>query len=685
MSTFPLRQPVTTFPHNHNLINYDCTEATKYHMGYSVLNNNYNNNNVMTTTGCGDLSANFFYGGYSTSIFNSLPVNSPITHGYFDPANVRKAPDIALTRDQTSGVEPMSLDGISISIMAMPNSNHHDDTSEWRRRVSTSPLMTTSPVASPTPMVTVDSANNNNVPLLSPVSLPNNTMNSGSDLFPTASVGPSTGAVVVSTPQSSSSSAMECALTNHSYIFIQPDHHQQYNTHHQQYHQQQQNAQNTTIDGNYPHAPAPSRSPLLSHGLQEHPSSMFPSDSNSARPSVVAWTNGSVGGDTTMQMQQRRHSAAGSNDAIKVKSGDSSVQPLPNQKKSHSAQRSKQGKVQPLHIVTAGMGPVHSQSMSAGPMDTSAPHSMVAPPHQAAADHYTQNHYWSMAPSPVESCVTSGSSTPSFASMSPSLSYSLSDLNGTSSDSSRAVSPSATYTNHSEAHVTDRRFRRRGSEPTNSIVHCRKSSTSSTSSYPSHRRMSTLREYSTMPSSPPPPTYRCPKCGQCFAGSAVLVRHVESIHDKLLWNCFGCKSNLSRRDAVTRHINLSPMDSVCRSVGTIGQIKMLNGSEVHYEVSSYKAKPLDEVMSRMGKKIPMALRKEIEQAKVQSEDSNISGASLDSEQKYGVLDSLGEDDEDAAAEMEFEDVDSGEQDCDADGLSKKRKRSLVNDLSNRKK
>src|SRR5690554_3607171 len=111
MSTFPLRQPVTTFPHNHNLSNYDCTEATKYPMGYSVLNNNYNNNNVMTTTGCGDLSANFFYGGYSTGIFNSLPVNSPITHGYFDLANVRKAPDFALTRDQTSGVEPMSLDG----------------------------------------------------------------------------------------------------------------------------------------------------------------------------------------------------------------------------------------------------------------------------------------------------------------------------------------------------------------------------------------------------------------------------------------------------------------------------------------------------------------------------------------------------------------------------------------------
>ncbi|KAF9186671.1 hypothetical protein BGZ51_000647 [Haplosporangium sp. Z 767] len=682
MSAFPLRQPVITFPHNHNLSSYDCAEATRYHMGYSVLNNNYNNDNVMTTAGYSDLSANFFYGGYNASMFNGLPANSPTTHGYLDLANVRKVSDFALTRDQTSGVEPMSLDGISMGIMTMPNSNHHNDTSEWRRRASASPLMAMSPIASPTPMITVDGNNNNNVSLLSSVSLPNNTMNSGNDLFPTASVRPSTGAVVVSTPQPSSSSAMDCALTNHNYLFIQSNHPQQYNTHshHQQYHQQQQqNAQNTAINGNYPHAPVPSPSLLPAHGFQETSSSTFPSDADSARVSIAAWTDDSVDGDTMMQMQQRRQqrSVTGNNDSIKVKSGDNSAQPLPKQKKSHNTQKSKQGKVQPLHIVTAGIGPAHPQSMSAG--------SMVAPPHQAAAYHYTQSHSWSMAPSPVESCITSGSSTPSFASMSPSLSYSLSDLSGTFSDSSRAASPSAAHPSHFETHMTDRRFRRRDSEPTNSIIHCRKSSTSSTSSHSSHRRMSTLREYSTMSSTPSSPTHQCPKCGQCFAGPAVLVRHIESIHDKLLWNCVGCKSNLSRRDAVTRHINLSPMDSVCRSVGTIGQIKMLNGTEVHYEISSYKAKPLNEVMNRMGKKIPMALRKEIEQAKAQSEGANISGASLNSEQKDETLDSLGEDDEGAVAEMKFEDVDNDEHDCDADDLPKKRKRSLANDLSSRKK
>ena len=64
------------------------------------------------------------------------------------------------------------------------------------------------------------------------------------------------------------------------------------------------------------------------------------------------------------------------------------------------------------------------------------------------------------------------------------------------------------------------------------------------------------------------------------------------------------------------------MDSVCRAVGTIGQIKMLNGSEVHYEISSYKAKPLDEVMNRMGKKISAALRQEIDRAKAMTEANN---------------------------------------------------------------
>lgn len=49
---------------------------------------------------------------------------------------------------------------------------------------------------------------------------------------------------------------------------------------------------------------------------------------------------------------------------------------------------------------------------------------------------------------------------------------------------------------------------------------------------------------------------------------------------------------------------------------------MLNGSEVHYEISSYKAKPLDEVMNRMGKKISPTLRQEIDRAKAMTEANN---------------------------------------------------------------
>ncbi|KAF9293514.1 hypothetical protein BGZ88_005280 [Linnemannia elongata] len=202
-----------------------------------------------------------------------------------------------------------------------------------------------------------------------------------------------------------------------------------------------------------------------------------------------------------------------------------------------------------------------------------------------------------------------------------------------SCQSSRAASPSFAPSSLYENFLTnERRIKRRNSECSNLIIRSRKSSTSSTSSIVSQRRASTLRESALTPSSPstanhsgcstPAPatststgTHQCPKCGQRFAGPAVLVRHIESIHDKLLWNCVGCKSNLSRRDAVTRHINLSPMDSICRAVGTIGQIKTSNGAEVHYEISSYRAKPLDEVMNRMGKKISTTLRKEIDRSK----------------------------------------------------------------------
>ncbi|KAF9338554.1 hypothetical protein BGZ91_008541 [Linnemannia elongata] len=247
------------------------------------------------------------------------------------------------------------------------------------------------------------------------------------------------------------------------------------------------------------------------------------------------------------------------------------------------------------------------------------PSCITSPAQQAAMSahfqgqpQYQQHASWGMAAttsSPVDSSFNSGSSTPSFtSSMSPTMSYSSFEL-GSSGDSSRATSPShhnQHQHHHYHHHTTpydapshfERRHRRRDSDASSLIIRSRKSSTSSTSSTSSnasHRRMSTLRE-STLPSTP------------------------------LLWNCVGCKSNLSRRDAVTRHINLSPMDSVCRAVGTIGQIKMLNGSEVHYEISSYKAKPLDEVMNRMGKKISAALRQEIDRAKAMTEANNAMAA-----------------------------------------------------------
>ncbi|KAF8945936.1 hypothetical protein BGZ47_001708 [Haplosporangium gracile] len=332
---------------------------------------------------------------------------------------------------------------------------------------------------------------------------------------------------------------------------------------------------------------------------------------------------------------------------------------------------------QQLHIITslesgiASMYPHISGSQHHHGLDLSAASSVsqqqqpcIASPAQQAAmsaqfqsqPQYQHHASWGMAAttsSPVEPCFNSGSSTPSFASsMSPTLSYTSFEL-GSSGDSSRATSPSHHNQHHHHHHYHgtpydtpsshfDRRHRRRDSDAASSlIIRSRKSSTSSTSSNASQRRMSNLRE-STLPSIPvsPPnnnstttittsvssPTHQCPTCNLCFAGPAVLVRHIESIHDKLLWNCVGCKSNLSRRDAVTRHINLSPMDSVCRAVGTIGQIKMLNGSEVHYEISSYKAKPLDEVMNRMGKKISVALRQEIDRAKAMTEANNVIAA-----------------------------------------------------------
>ncbi|KAG0039450.1 hypothetical protein BGZ82_008188 [Podila clonocystis] len=257
----------------------------------------------------------------------------------------------------------------------------------------------------------------------------------------------------------------------------------------------------------------------------------------------------------------------------------------------------------------SGIGSIYPSG--SGSVQANDPTSTTPPPNTATAMNvpelpgYTT---WVHNSSPVDSNF-SGSSTPSFASLSPSLSHSSNSETSASCESSRATSPSAL--NHESSSSTSHHHAER--KKRFSVSNSSASSTSSTSSIGStpKRRMSTLRESTvsdtlSSPTTTSPTTttssHQCPQCGLCFAGPAVLVRHIESIHDKLLWNCVGCKSNLSRRDAVTRHINLSPMDSICRAVGTIGQIKMLDGSEVHYEISTYRAKPLEEATGRTGAK-----------------------------------------------------------------------------------
>ncbi|KAF9112243.1 hypothetical protein BGX27_003752 [Mortierella sp. AM989] len=396
----------------------------------------------------------------------------------------------------------------------------------------------------------------------------------------------------------------------------------------------------------------------------------------------VSWVNGATGGANTMQMQCTT--------AINNNDNSSHVQ-----RQSH-IQRPKQGKNHQLQVMTSlesGFASMYPQTTGNG-VDAAAPnmagaHNII----QSSAMTSAQRYHWSMAPSPVESNFNSGSSTPSFASMSPSLSYANSELGGASCNSSRPTSPLFNQSGLYDGYLSERRLRKLDSESSSQIIRSRKSSTSSTSSSASQRRMSMLRESTTSPSSPLfnsaltvtstiMPTNQCPTCGQCFAGPAVLVRHIESIHEKLLWNCVGCKSNLSRRDAVTRHINLSPMDSVCRAVGTIGQIKMINGNEIHYEISSYRAKPLDEVMNRMGKKISPAMRREIDLAKARNEEGG--DVNLYNGFKYedDILDRLDEDvneDEDVQIKQE-----EPSEEYEDEAGQKKRRRPSVPTLARKK-
>ncbi|KAG0231940.1 hypothetical protein BGW42_008540 [Actinomortierella wolfii] len=108
-------------------------------------------------------------------------------------------------------------------------------------------------------------------------------------------------------------------------------------------------------------------------------------------------------------------------------------------------------------------------------------------------------------------------------------------------------------------------------------------------------------------SSSGPDVHACLECDMTFAGPAVLLRHQESIHKKIAWCCMGCGSRLCRRDAVTRHMNLSPTGSVCRQVGEIGQLNKVGDEYVVVERNPYVAKPLRVVLTKMGKRLPPGL------------------------------------------------------------------------------
>ncbi|KAF9978223.1 hypothetical protein BGZ73_003227 [Actinomortierella ambigua] len=110
-----------------------------------------------------------------------------------------------------------------------------------------------------------------------------------------------------------------------------------------------------------------------------------------------------------------------------------------------------------------------------------------------------------------------------------------------------------------------------------------------------------------------PEVHACVECDITFAGPAVLLRHQESIHKKIAWCCMGCGSRLCRRDAVTRHMNLSPTGSVCRQVGEIGQLNKIGEEYVVVERNPYIAKPLRVVLTKMGKRLPPGLLDEEEE------------------------------------------------------------------------
>ncbi|KAF9350672.1 hypothetical protein BGX34_001041 [Mortierella sp. NVP85] len=588
------------------------------------------NGNNMALAGCGaDLLANTVHGS-DVHYLNGLPASFPASHDFAALANARRPPVVSnasAPRGAFHGAESMSLDGLSSGIMSSAKTNK---SLSYSYNISPEKSINTHPESCEWPR---DAAH------------------------PLSSSSSSSTPVVLSTVTGSSSSpAMEYMTNKYLLVQQQPQQQQQHHPqhhHHNHQHQQHQQQQHQQHQDLHQHQ---STTPLAGpNGSYSHPYMPFPANGYqgayaqyapfnievtspangahqaaipmSSTPTGVAWTNDTVGSASMMHMQ----TAAPAVPLRDIKIEDSaSHRPVQGQ-----MPRPKQAKSYPLHITTslepnmASMYPQHPQNVTSPPMNATG---------HGIQSSMVQSYQWGVGASPVDTSFNSESSP--FSSSSPSLSNTNFDNTRTSCDSSRPTSPLFGHGGHFEGHGSERRVRAQesevGSSSTGHHVLSRKSSMSSTtSSGSSPRRMSmavaSSPSSSMCPPSPQTPTvnnmngashsssqqtHQCPKCGQYFAGPAVLLRHIESIHDKLLWNCVGCKSNLSRRDAVTRHINLSPMDSICRQVGAIGQIKMINGTEFHQEISSYRAKPLDEVMNRMGKKIPANLRKEMDQAKV---------------------------------------------------------------------
>ncbi|KAG0365410.1 hypothetical protein BGZ54_006555, partial [Gamsiella multidivaricata] len=696
-------------------------DLSRYQLGYGVTDET---NPATLHVNEGDLSHDPVYPGADVSYFNGLPFNFQAAHNFVAVYSI--------PRGEPSGVDSLSMNELSAGIVSATKSSkttngvgsnssrigtdakgtYSQETAEWSR--FTINQLSSSSAGN----LTVNSNSSNPSLLFSASSSPSTSL----PVFASdAALSQNIPRVISAATGSSSAPVMNYMMTNQNYLLV---HSQQHPSHQQQQHHQQPRRQQqiTPADDSGNYYMAFSSNDYQGLAFSNHPSASYPQaqythwsttqlpvDSTPASTAIttsnVAWTNDAVGSAHMMHMQCTAASATPSSAATTSKDNCSSNDNAPHAQR--QLQRPRQMQSQQLQIMTSlesGIASMYSQT-------TSTAKKFVPQQQQQSSIVSPVQHYpWGMAPSPVESCFTSDSSTPSFAPLSPSISYSNSDLGSMSCDSSRPTSPSFNQSGFMyEGYLLERRLHRQGSE--SSIIRSRKSSTSSTSSIVSQRRMSTLRESTTSPSSfsgmttttttissspastlLSSPTHQCPKCGQCFAGPAVLVRHIESIHDKLLWNCVGCKSNLSRRDAVTRHINLSPMDSVCRAVGTIGQIKMINGNEIQYEISSYRAKPLDEVMNRMGKKISTTLRKEIDLAKVRGSNGDngstvhTSSGGLEGLEEDEGLDCLGgrgSEDADGRTELEAEDERYGEDEDEVQ--QKKRRRSSMPTLARRKK